>query len=106
VRTPVAVTGFDDQAGFVGDDGAVEGLQADQARATQQLAGGRLLPGQLGPAEEVVLVQLDQRAEAGAEAAGQAVGVLADDEVPLLQAQDALRRSCPPRTPGRRARSR
>ena len=49
-----------------------------------------MLPGQLGLTEEVVLVELDRPVQRRAEAAGQAVGVLAHDEVALLQAQDAL----------------
>ncbi len=48
------------------------------------------LPGQLRLAGEVVFVELDQRVEAGAGRLGQAVGVLAHDEVALLQPHDPL----------------
>src|SRR5215470_292883 len=65
---------------------AVLGLQPDQLHAR----GRVVLPGQLGLAEEVVLVQLDRPVEPRAEAAGQAVGVLPHDQVALLQPQDAL----------------
>src|SRR5215469_5928578 len=66
---------------------AVAGLQPDQA----QPAAVRVLPGELRLADEVRLVELDRPVQAGAEAAGQAVGVLPDDEVALFQPQDALR---------------
>src|ERR671912_2717599 len=48
-------------------------------------------PHKLGFAGEVILVELDQRAQTGAVSPGEPVGVLSDDEVTLLQAQDALR---------------
>src|SRR6516225_10084982 len=66
---------------------AVIGLQPDQS----QPAAVRVLPGQLRLADEVRLVELDRPVQAGAEAAGQAVGVLADDKVALFQPEDALR---------------
>src|SRR5580704_15762838 len=67
---------------------AVLRLQPDQPGAGQAIL--LVLPGQLGLAQEVVLVELDRPVKPRAEAAGQAVGVLADDKVALLKAQDAL----------------
>src|SRR6185437_2187478 len=77
---------LDDLAGLGRYHGAVDRLQPDQAHA---VALG-VLPREFRLADEVVLVQLDRPVQAGAEAAGQPVGVLPDDEVTLLQAQDAL----------------
>src|SRR5215469_13241292 len=73
-----------DQAGLLRHYRSVDRLQPDQPGP----AGA--LPGELGLADEVVLVQLDRPVQPGAEAPGQAVGVLADDEVALLQPQDPL----------------
>ena len=69
------------------DAPGIDGLQADEALEVAAL----LLPDQLGPAGEVLLVQLDQRAEADGERLREPVGVLPDDEMPLLQPHDALR---------------
>src|SRR5689334_11198890 len=88
----------EDLASLGRDHGPVLRLQADKTRpaARAALPAARpaaclVLPGELGLAEEVVLVELDGPVQAGAEAAGQPVGVLPDDEVTLLQPQDALR---------------
>src|SRR5829696_3303341 len=62
-------------------------LQADEQKPAASLA----LPRQLGLAGEVVLVQLDHPTEAHVVGSREPVGVLAHDEVALLQAQDALR---------------
>src|SRR5215207_4411473 len=62
-------------------------LQADEPRAAFVLT----LPHQLGLAREVVLVQPDHPPEAYIVGSREPVGVLAHDEVSLLQAQDALR---------------
>src|SRR5689334_22911398 len=73
------------------DHGPVLRLQADKTRPAAAFSAACLvLPGELGLAEEVVLVELDGPVQAGAEAAGQPVGVLPDDKVALLQPQDAL----------------
>src|SRR5215203_3608027 len=76
-----------DLARFRGDQRAVVRLQADEPKAAVALA----LPRQLGLAREVVLVQPDHPAEAHIVWSCESVGVLAHDEVSLLQAQDALR---------------
>src|SRR5215469_13417851 len=73
-----------DQAGLLGHHRPVDRLQPDQPGPCAAL------PGQLRLADEVVLVQLDRPVQPGAEAPGQTVGVLADDEVALLQPQDPL----------------
>src|SRR5690242_17264489 len=74
------------------DHGPVLRLQADKTRPAAAFSAACLvLPGELGLAEEVFLVELDGPVQAGAEAAGQPVGILPDDEVALLQPQDALR---------------
>ena len=77
----------EDLAGLRGHDRPVERAQADQAR----VGVAAVLPHQLRLADEVRLVELDQLVDTGAEALGQAVGVLPDDRVALLEAQDALR---------------
>src|ERR671912_672698 len=76
-----------DLARFRGDQRAVVRLQADEPKAAVALA----LPRQLGLAREVALVQPDHTAEAYIVGSREPVGVLAHDEVSLLQAQDALR---------------
>src|SRR5215207_2148533 len=76
-----------DLARFRGDQRAVVRLQADEPRAAFDLA----LPHQFGLACEVVFVQPDHPAEAYIVGSREPVGVLAHDEVSLLQAQDALR---------------
>src|SRR5215472_16294056 len=73
-----------DQARLLGHHRPVDRLQPDQP------GPAAALPRQLRLADEVVLVQLDRPVQPGAEAPGQAVGVLADDEVALLQPQDPL----------------
>src|SRR5215204_1576822 len=62
-------------------------LQADEPKAAVASA----LPRQFGLARKVVLVRLDHPAEAHIVGSCEPVGVLANDEVALLQAQDALR---------------
>src|SRR5215218_2550854 len=76
-----------DLARFRGDQRAVVRLQADEPRAAPDLT----LPHQLGLAREVVLVQPDHPPEAHIVGSREPVGVLAHDEVSLLEAQDALR---------------
>src|ERR671912_93282 len=76
-----------DLARFRGDQRAVVRLQADEPRAAFDPAP----PHQLGLAREVWLVQFDHASEAYIVGSREPVGVLAHDEVPLLQAQDALR---------------
>ena len=48
-------------------------------------------PGDLGHARPVVLVEFEERVQSGDRRLRQAVGVLAHDEVPLLESHDALR---------------
>src|SRR5215210_731905 len=77
---------FHDLARFGGNQRAVVRLQSDEPKADVALA----LPLQLGLAGEVVFVQLDHKAETHIVGSCEPVGVLAHDEVALLQAQDAL----------------
>ena len=74
-------------ASFLWHDGAVDRLQADKV----EVVAARLLPDELWFAHELVLVELDQAAEAGAEPLRQPIGVLGDDQVPFFQSHDALR---------------
>src|SRR5215217_3172360 len=76
-----------DLARLRGDQRAVVRLQADEPKAAVVLA----LPRQLGLAREVAFVQPDHPTEAHIVGSCEPVGVLAYDEVALLQAQDALR---------------
>src|SRR5215211_2258198 len=78
---------FHDLARFGGCQGAVVRLQSDEPEADVAPA----LPRQLGLAGEVDFVQFDHTAETHIVGSSEPVGVLAHDEVALLQAQDALR---------------
>ncbi len=81
------VCGADDLQPLVGHDAGRDHREADQA-----LARLVLLHTADGPlAQEVGLVQFDGQFHVGGHRVGQAVGVLADDEVAFLQPQDALR---------------
>src|SRR5215472_2518758 len=77
---------FDDLDGLVRNDCGIERLEADQPEA----ASVGVLPGKLGFPGEVLLVQPDGPVESRAERPGQAVGVLANDEVAFLEPQYPL----------------
>ena len=78
---------FDDLARLCRHNGGINWLQTNEAR----IGGAGGLPLQLGFACKVVLVELDRPIDARAVRLGEAVGVLAHDEVTFLEPQDALR---------------